>query len=617
MLRKLLPIPLPLPPLSLGGVVPALQLLPLPCQQALSQTLLLDSTILIILCTSWVLAARSLILPNPAVAGQRIYSLSSYGACAARCVPWRDQLEIPDVLDHLDLLGAGPVVISINGELCQEHPVLAAPGCVVHVAPRTSDHFTLPLNMFRDRCVGVQALHFRSRGPLIQHMASHATMRQSCHAVVDHARSLLGEHLAGNRFLVAGMNTPPLICCAGTPLPPSLAQVQRFWDEGLRAHFGAITLRDIASVQYDVTLFVQRQDSIQRRIWLLPREEGIDSIYGDIDGFCLASTPAPAGRRLEPSVCTGWAGLARLQPAHAPAGAPITEIVRMPPGLSSSSEEEPIEVHNQRDLEPDEARLLARWAARSRRMQGSAVQHSATKEAAVSSSSSSGSASSSTDDVRIEPNDAADGHSLLQTVASQRCHPALLANMPPVAESDARALDARHFHLQIARSATVAEVTHQLAAKGLDCSAAALVPLHPTPAGGPTFLCRCPSQHLVTVAARRRTSGRYQLAVLPAAACGADVAAVLAVPPQTLFYCELPAREIASLFPGMVFEVVENQRDEEWETTPVSGAYVAGQSGARPIALQLASAPLTLCLKPFPRRLAERPLPSKHIWTPS
>ena len=219
-----------------------------------------------------------------------------------RCIPWQDQLEIPDVLDCLGTLTDGPLTISINGEVCREHPVVAVPGSVIRVSRDASSHFTLPLNAMRHRCAGVQTLHFRARGPGATDMTSRSSLRQYCHTIVAHARGILGENLRGNHFLVAGMHTPPLICCAGTPLPPTLAQAQAFYDARLQADFGMMHLKDTANVHYDVTIFVQRQNSAQRRIWVLPMEHAMDSLYGDVEGFCLAAVPAPHGFCVEPSV---------------------------------------------------------------------------------------------------------------------------------------------------------------------------------------------------------------------------------------------------------------------------------------------------------------------------
>ena len=212
-----------------------------------------------------------------------------------RCLPWSQQLEIPDVLDHLCLEDAGSLHISINGEVCREHPVFAAPGCVVHVAQHLSSHFTMPLHMLRHRCIGIQALHFRSRGPMADQMKTRADLRQFCHLLVSHVRDLLGERLPGNRFVIAGMHTPPIICCHGHFLPPTLCQVQQYYDEHLQRHFGRMILRDTACVQFDYTLVVERQDSVHRRLWLWPCEEGVDSTYGDIAGDCLAGIATPQG----------------------------------------------------------------------------------------------------------------------------------------------------------------------------------------------------------------------------------------------------------------------------------------------------------------------------------
>ena len=167
-----------------------------------------------------------------------------------------------------------PWTSQLDGEICRDHPAFAAPGHVVMVASSVNAHFTLPLHMLTERCVGIQSLLFRAQGPDAHHLSNHADLRAFCRRLVEKARGLLGEACEGNRFIVAGMQAPPLLCCAGTPLPPSLAQAQHFYDERLRAHFGAMRLRDTACLEYDLTLFVQRQDDVSRRIWLLPMEGG-------------------------------------------------------------------------------------------------------------------------------------------------------------------------------------------------------------------------------------------------------------------------------------------------------------------------------------------------------
>ena len=265
--------------------------------------------------------SRAHVFVNARVAGaSRYFWLFAPGLDAQpRCLPWRDQLEIPDILDQLSLPATGSWLISINGEICGAHPVFAVPGCVAHVAPQPQRHFTLPLHMLRHRCIGVQSLYFRSRGPHIAQLCSRPVLRQFCHNLVAHARELLGERAAGNSFVIAGMRTPPLVCCASNPLPPTLAQAQGFYDERLQRHFGAMVLRDTACVQYDYTLFVERQDSVQRRLWLWPCEEGVDSRHG---AHVWGRSRPPAASVSNPASAQDGSGLHASSPS-APLASPL------------------------------------------------------------------------------------------------------------------------------------------------------------------------------------------------------------------------------------------------------------------------------------------------------
>ena len=349
-------------------------------------------------------------------------------------IPWDPQLELSTVLDAIGLSTSQVAIVSVDGEVRRGHPARAAPGSVVMVSPTTHGHFTLPLHLLNYRCPGLQALLFRARGPSRAQVADRDAVKDFCRAIIGRASDLLGEGLRGNMVVIASTSSPPLLCCVGTPLPPTLAQVQQFYNDRLATHFGQRRLCDTAQVAYDLCFFVERQEASDRRLWLLPLEGGADCHFGDIGGCSLAGVPTPRGFRLEPSVKAGWVGLSRLQPLTASQLPPVHDIVRIPPGLSSGSEDE-APARSSRALTPDESRLLARWTASNRRHAGEDVEgHHHAGEAdvifldaeassppAVSTSSSSATSRAEEEDVTPLP-DAASGvseaHSLLQTKAN-------------------------------------------------------------------------------------------------------------------------------------------------------------------------------------------------------
>ena len=281
-------------------------------------------------------------------------------------IAWNPQLEFPDVLDLFEHGASQAVILSTNGVLRTNHPNAVAPGHVVMAASHAHLHSTLPLNVLRDRCIGVQSLLFCSRGPSSDCLSDRGLFRTWCYRLVHSAQKALGEDRRGNLCLIAGMHAPPLFCCPGTPLPPSQSQLQAFYNRFLSQHFGQMSLRDTGHVHYDACYFVQRQDSVERRIWVLPLASGADSLYGDIQGRCLIERPAPHGLLVEPSLCSGWLGLSRLQPAEHAGMMAAQECIRIPPGLSSDSEENDGSRNSSRPLTAAEQRILQRWEQRNR-----------------------------------------------------------------------------------------------------------------------------------------------------------------------------------------------------------------------------------------------------------
>ena len=516
------------------------------------------------------------------------------------CIPWTAQLEIPDVLDQLHLGMQDVLYISVNGEVCRDHPAFTAPGHVVLAASAVHGHFTLPLHMLADRFVGVQSLLFRARGPNGAHLASRSALHLFCHQLVEHARSLLGERNQGNRFVIAGMCAPPLLCCAGTPLPPSIGQAQRFYDDHLQPHFGAMCLRDTACVEYDITLFVQRQDSVDRRIWLLPMEGGMDAIFGDIDGQCLQHVASPIGYRLVPSVRSGWVGISRWQHATLPVEEPWTNVVRTPPGLSSSSGDDCEPTPNDRAAQPrtltaEEDAVLARWSRRNQRL----------RDPASSSSAAEASAGTGRDPVPVpsdtdsqtshsEPGDA-DGHSLLQVTAARRpaCRQDAPLRIPLQSTLSTPCMQvltaAGILPLRTHSGSTYEDVTAQLATNGCTATAGDLVPLCPAPIDGPSLLVRSPNANTVTVAVWHSCANTFRVVTFAADIQGRDV-------PQAcgylhdLHYCGRPAQLLPAFFHGMVLETSLPSGDDGPETTPAASTHMCGQGGAR-----LPDAPTFLC----------------------
>ena len=429
----------------------------------------------------------------------------------------------------------------------------------------------------------------RSRGPMAHQMCTRADLRQFCHHLVAHARDLLEERLPGNRFVIAGMRTPPLVCCGWHFLPPTLGQAQQYYDTHLQRHFGQMVLRDTACVQFDYTLIVERQDSVHRRLWLWPCEEGVDSTYGDIEGSCLAEIATPRGFCFEPSVRSGWFRLMRLQPEQFAGQDPVTDIVRTPPGLSSSSGEDVDAAQPHRTLTADEQRLLARWSRRNARMlapmpssstgaipaaadpevlavrRPPEIASSISKESPVHSVSSSA-------EILDEP----EGSSMLQTYAAR------LAPSARHQQVRMRVLAAdRQFAIDLSPDATAGQVSECLASMGRAEGANDLVPLCPACLGLPDFLLRPVHCHCVAVAIHHLDRGTVSLRALPMSAVGSDLSQLCAG--EGLCHMTFAGRPLAdqtSLFDGMVLQVSTIPRYVcARETTPAQPCVSPVQDG--------------------------------------
>ena len=280
---------------------------------------------------------------------------------------WSEQLEFPDVLDAVGIGADDVAIISVDGVLRCQHPALARPGSVVCVSSSWQGHFTIPLHLLAERVMGIQSLIFRAAGPGDTSLCSRRQLSMFFHELVQEASRVVGEHRQGSRFVIARAGATPVLCCAGTPLPPTVQQAQRYYDEFLLPHFGALCLKDTAQVHYDLTYFVGRYEAGEHRLWFLPFEGGADTHLGDVEGLSLREVPAPRGYRIEPSLCSGWCGLARMQPDVRPSEPPVFEyLVRLPPGFSSSSDDSPSLVRDCRDLTPEEASIISGWERRNR-----------------------------------------------------------------------------------------------------------------------------------------------------------------------------------------------------------------------------------------------------------
>ena len=339
-------------------------------------------------------------------------------------------------------------------------------------------------------------------------------------------------------------------------------------------------------------------------------KEGVDSLYGDIGGRCLVDVPTPRGYCMEVSVQSGWFGLMRLQ-ALRYAGAPaVVDIVRTPPGLSSSSGSEEGGIAS-RELTAHERHLLAQWSTRNRRLRmlpvhastapvidieatGSGMLHDVASD--DSASASAATVSSECPSVEIPDADVADpaAQSLIQIHATVR-----RADAPAqvrVAHTDLGIGDSclvltidGPLHIQCTTQSTFSDVSLQLARLGRIEEAQQLIPVYPALAQGPAFLLRPCGALGVTVAVRNPFPPFLHHLTLATPAVAKAVTDLCLG--GDLWFMGRPLSGCAELFDGMVLDTkCRIATVAPRETRPVTLQPGSSQSEAREPDVLLAAA---------------------------
>ena len=285
-----------------------------------------------------------------------------------------------------------------------------------------------------------------------------------------------------------------------------------------------------------------------------------------------------------------------MQPCHAACASVVTELVRTPPGLSSSSSSFEYDAHFARPSRPlssHEEMLLARLAHRNRRLvqqapPGYDVAHDSDIELvevgqAARSVASSDSTLDDVPDDAEHASDPAEGHSLLQRdmrlsrLPSAMVCAAADSRTPPAVEGSREVqvvASNGYLVLRLAATTTFGEISQRLLAKGRRETAFDLVPIHPV------FILRACAPGWVTVAVRHLPTMEVSLACVSATTDGLGLAALFG--DATVTFAGQNVTAVSSFFDGMLLEVAETHLcSDPGETTPPFLEAFPCQSGAR------------------------------------
>ena len=223
--------------------------------------------------------------------------------------------------------------LSINGQPWRGTRRVFHRGDVFTVRLSHSGLFNIPINCVAPRFEAIQMLVFDLRGPdapvttsvrtfsgrLAPVSASRSQLEDFWHQVQCNVCLFTGLDLPFSRVTLFAPGMPPVVCSARTRIPPSVEQLQAWWDAGPAQVFGQHQWVDLRLLEGDTCLFISRSALQHRqRAWRLGLTDASDIWWSDDLGDALPLMPAPAGYVCRPVAVTPELGFCCLLPADQP-----------------------------------------------------------------------------------------------------------------------------------------------------------------------------------------------------------------------------------------------------------------------------------------------------------
>ena len=222
------------------------------------------------------------------------------------------------ILACVRIPGIERAVLSIDGVIWDGTPRFFHNGEVLQLRSTWHRMGSLPNHLVGDRIWGLFAMHCGCYGPArIRHapLCGEARTRHTRGHfdawLTPFMDRFLPSSTFNNIFLV--VQTGPFLCLSlGTRLPPSVEDVQRFYDDYVLPAHGPRCVEDVKLVWNDACIFLARTPEFPCQLWLLLGEPSLDSIQLDY-GQDLSQWPSPPDRVWFPGETKGNVGIAFLQ----------------------------------------------------------------------------------------------------------------------------------------------------------------------------------------------------------------------------------------------------------------------------------------------------------------
>ena len=477
-----------------------------------------------------------------------------------------------DVVTLASIPHAATFFLAVNGQPWRGDRRAFARGDVFSLRLSHSGLFNIPINCIAPRFEAIQMLIFDLHGPdapvtssvdtlcgrLCPILANRVQLEGFWHQVQCNVERFLNLDQPFSRVTLFAPGLPPIVCSARTRIPPSVEQLQQWWDSGPALVFGNQQWVDLKLLEGDTCLFIAGNALQHRqRAWRLSLTDASDIWWSDDLGDSLSLLPAPYGYTCRPVAVTRELGFCCFLPSDHP-----PPMVLFPAGETEFS----MLAIRPSSISP----WNLHWLAESDDSATDDDPLSLPRIAFVPADAHQ--SSSSTSDTEADAADIAGGEyvqsdggvSLLQTktklVASRirtlptpcRARQApLTASAGPVS-AEVWTFDQGLLCISVEASDSTEAVLAKLHAKGADTSQRGLVPLFPPGTCPGKYVLSPVNASTVSVVIGDVHSRLFYPLQLPAGLSGAGACAFLAPFFQNACYCGLPLAEVLHPFEGML-----------------------------------------------------------------
>ena len=481
-----------------------------------------------------------------------------------------------DLVNLARIPHAATFFLAVNGQPWRGGRRVFQRGDVFSVRLSHSGLFNIPVNCVAPRFDAIQMLIFGLRGPDAPVTASVNTISGWLAPVSANLVQLeaywrqtqcnvdrfLNLDQSFSRVTLFAPGLPPIICSARTRIPPSVEQLQAWWDEGPALIFGQHRWLDLKLLEGDTCLFMSAAALQHRqRAWRLGLTDASDIWWSDDLGDSLPLLPAPAGYVCRPVAVTAELGFCCFLPVDQP-----PPMVLFPAGESEFS---------MLAVRPDG---IPPWSLNWFAQEDSASEDDPLRlprvvftsaDASSASSSSSGEPVSTAVTAPVTADaDSEESASLLQvsaqvvaadkrTLGGARALPTPCRGRqgsPPLHLTDISVWtsDCGPVSVTVHAEDTVASVTAKLQDYGVQTSGCGLVPLYPQHSLPTHLLLASCDPAFVTVAVQDESERLLYVFSLPASFTGSDASLYLGSLFSVASFCDTPLSQARHLFDGML-----------------------------------------------------------------